>query len=145
MKLSKIENIISAGFWVSSSIVLILVLSFILYTVYLNHFEASESVYNTPFGKIDIDTAEVAMIDGTDRPPHISYLIHKEIVQKADSMLKVRAGDTVWYCFTPHTIKYYMIRQDSLGSYEVWKWDKYSNVSWPNVTTQFNQKYIFVK
>lgn len=107
--------------------------------------EQKSPVYNTPFGKIDISTSQVAMIDYYTTEPHISYIIHKDVVQKTDSLLKVTVGDTIWYCLTPETVRYYLVKKDSIGKFQIWEWSKYNNVAWPEVTKQFKQEHILIK
>lgn len=103
------------------------------------------TIYNTPFGKVNITTAQVAMIDYYTPKPHISYLIHKNVAQNTDSLLKVTTGDTIWYCLTPETVKYYLVKKNSLGKFQIWEWNKYNNVAWPEVTPRFKQEYILIR
>lgn len=107
--------------------------------------ESKPTVYDTPFGEINISTAQVAMIDYYTHEPHISYLLHKDVAQNTDSLLKVTAGDTIWYCLTPETVRYYLVKKDSIGKFHIWEWDKYNNVAWPEVTKFFKQEHVLIK
>ena len=93
----------------------------------LNH-----TVYDTPFGRVDVDTLKVGLLaqDGT-KP---CYFLHRDI----------KGADTLTYYFQP-SIYYYMVVRDSLGQLEVWEWDKYSKTPYHNVTNRFEKNNIIIR
>ena len=142
-----LQNIIKVILWLLGAITALCSAVIVVGIVFFLCFHEEHTIYDTPWGKIKLDTAKIAMIDYYSTPPRLCYIVHKSIAQEADSMLKVNAGDTIWYCLTEgkSTHYFYLVKHDSIGNFQVWLWDKYNCTSWPEITKYFKQKQIFVE
>lgn len=141
------QNLIKTTLWLLGAITALCSAIVVAGLVYILYFHESPTVYDTPWGKIDLDTAEVAMIDYYRESPRLCHVVHRDVIQKTDSILKVSAGDTVWYCLSQGspTHYFYLVRHDSIGRFQIWVWDKYNKTSWPEVTKYFKQDQIFIR
>lgn len=142
-----VQNIIKVVLWLLGAITALCSAVVVVGLAYILYFHESPTVYDTPWGKIDLDTAKVAMIDYYSTPPRLCHVVHRDVIQKTDNILKVSAGDTIWYCLSQgsSTHYFYLVRRDSIGRFQIWVWDKYNKTSWPEVTKYFKQKQIFVE
>lgn len=119
--------------WVAWAITMVMLLYVGTAVIWLINV-CTTSVYNTPWGKVDADTAKIGFLEFWSHEP--CYEIHKEII----------GMDTVRYYFFKSREIYYKAEHDSTGDIQIRLYYPYNDRKDGEICTKhFRKEDIFIR